>query len=123
MESVVAYEAIADPIRRRILDLLRRTDLTAGRIASHFPVSRPAISRHLKVLRRAGLVRAERRGRLQVYRLDAVPLGDVSRWVQEYERFWTEGLTSFKRHLEEDTSTMPVPGSLETHLRLQEVEE
>ena len=98
-----AYEAIADPTRRRILDLLREQPLPAGELASHFPVSRPAVSRHLRVLRRAGLVKETRQGRQRLYRLSPTPLRQVGAWVHEYERFWQEGLGALKRYLEEET--------------------
>lgn len=107
------YEAIADPVRREILDLLRERELSAGRIASHFSVSRPAVSRHLRVLRDARLVRAQQRGRLVVYRLDAAPLGEVDAWLRRYERFWTEGLSSLKRYLEEEAVTAESSSSRE----------
>ena len=98
-----AYEAIADPTRRRILDLLREQPLPAGQLASHFPVSRPAVSRHLRVLRQAGLVKETRHGRKRLYRLNPPPLRQVGAWVREYERIWQEGLGALKRYLEEET--------------------
>ena len=101
-----AYEAIADPTRRRILDLLREQPLPAGELASHFPVSRPAVSRHLRVLRRAGLVKQARHGRQRLYRLSPTPLREVVAWVHEYERFWQEGLSALKRYLEEETDAV-----------------
>ena len=106
-----AYEAIADPTRRRILDLLHDQEMAAGQLASHFPVSRPAVSRHLRVLRRAGLVSEDRRGRRRIYCLNATPLREVSSWVQRYERFWREGLGTLKRYLEEEAGTGQQPGS------------
>ena len=105
-----AYEAIADPTRRRILDLLREQPLPAGELASHFPVSRPAVSRHLRVLRRAGLIKETRHGRQRLYRLSPTPLQQVGEWVHEYERFWQEGLDTLKRYLEEETDAVRPPG-------------
>lgn len=76
-----ATHAIADPVRRDILAMLRDGDLTAGQIAARFDISRPAISRHLRVLRAAGLAVDEPAGRRRVYRLDAGPLGEVENWI------------------------------------------
>lgn len=74
--------AIADPVRRRILELLReRVLLPAGEIASRFEISRPAVSRHLRVLREAGLVVDEIRGRERLYRLDVAPLLPLDAWL------------------------------------------
>lgn len=73
--------AIADPVRRQILDLLRAGPLPAGVIADHFAITRPAISRHLRVLRESGLVRDETVGRQRVYALDAQPLDELVDWV------------------------------------------
>ncbi|WP_327150627.1 metalloregulator ArsR/SmtB family transcription factor [Nocardia sp. NBC_01329] len=79
MDEVAA--AIADPIRREILEMLRGTRHTAGAIAARFPISRPAISRHLRVLRDSGLVRDELVGRQRYYALDTAPLRDLRTWL------------------------------------------
>jgi len=76
-----AFAAVADPARRDILSALARGDLSAGEVAALFPVSRPAISRHLRVLREAGLVRDELVGRRRVYRLDPAGLAPVTAWL------------------------------------------
>lgn len=73
--------AIADPVRRRILTLLRDEPLPAGDIARRFTISRPAVSRHLRVLRESGLVRDELVGRRRIYRLDPGPLGPLVDWL------------------------------------------
>ncbi|WP_083864959.1 metalloregulator ArsR/SmtB family transcription factor [Nocardia brevicatena] len=78
--------AIADPIRREILEMLRRTRLTAGAIAERFSISRPAISRHLRVLRAAGLVHDELIGRQRYYTLDSEPLRALSDWIARLDR-------------------------------------
>lgn len=82
--------AIAEPVRREILMLLRDRVLTAGEIADRFPISRPAVSRHLRVLRTAGLVRDERRGRQRFYRLDAGPLAPLEEWLAGLRGRWAE---------------------------------
>ncbi|MGK5678252.1 ArsR/SmtB family transcription factor [Actinoplanes sp. URMC 104] len=81
MDDVAA--AIADPVRRQILELLRERPLAARRIAERFPISRPAISRHLRVLRECGLVRDTLVGRERLYRLDPAPLGELRDWLAE----------------------------------------
>jgi DNA-binding transcriptional ArsR family regulator len=75
--------AIADPVRREILTILRREARTAGSIAAEFDISRPAISRHLRILRENGLVHDEVRGRRRVYRLDVTPLAPLDAWLTE----------------------------------------
>lgn len=77
------WEALADPIRREILVLLGNGEATAGALASRFAISRPAVSRHLRVLREAGLAQAEVRGRQRVYRLAASPLAEVDVWLRQ----------------------------------------
>jgi len=76
-----AFQALADPTRRAVLDLLRHGSQPAGQIASAFPVSRPAISKHLRLLRRAHLVREHREGRHRVYQLNPEPLRAVDSWT------------------------------------------
>ncbi|WP_092377472.1 metalloregulator ArsR/SmtB family transcription factor [Micromonospora phaseoli] len=78
--------AIADPVRRRILELLRERRLTAGRIAEQFELSRPAISRHLRVLRESGLVRDTVVGRERRYELDPTRFGDLTRWLAQFDQ-------------------------------------
>jgi DNA-binding transcriptional ArsR family regulator len=95
-----AFHAVADPTRRAILDRLRTGGLPAGELAAGFRMSRPAVSKHLAVLRRARLVRERREGRQRVYQLSPEPLSDVAEWVESYRRFWQANLQSLKRHLE-----------------------
>ena len=91
-----AFSAISDPTRRAVLDLLRQGSLPAGRIAEAFPVSRPAISRHLRLLRRAHLVKERREGRRRLYCLNPAPLRAVESWLSQYRVFWQGGLNSLK---------------------------
>jgi DNA-binding transcriptional ArsR family regulator len=95
-----AFHAVADPTRRAVLDLLRRGSLPAGAIAGRFPVSRPAISRHLRVLRAAQLVREEKVGRQRMYHLNPRPLRDIDGWLEEYRQFWRANLSSLKKFVE-----------------------
>ena len=95
-----AFSALADPTRRAVLDLLRQGSQPAGRIAQSFPVSRPAVSKHLRLLRRAHLVQEERQGRQRLYRLNPGPLRAVDSWLSHYRCFWQASLTSLKTFVE-----------------------
>src|SRR5215470_10891153 len=94
------FTALADPTRRAVLDLLRRGSQPAGQIAQAFPVSRPAISKHLRLLRRAHLVREHREGRNRVYQLNPEPLRVVDSWIDQYRVFWTASLNNLKAFVE-----------------------
>ena len=94
------FQALADPTRRAVLDLLRRGNQPAGQIASAFTVSRPAISKHLRLLRRARLVRERRQGRNRVYQLNPEPLRTVDSWINQYRSFWSASLSSLKVFVE-----------------------
>jgi DNA-binding transcriptional ArsR family regulator len=82
------FQAIASPVRRALLDRLSSRDQSVRSLAKPFQMSMPAVSQHLAVLKRAGLVTVQRAGRFRVYRLNAEPLRQVSLWVKNYERFW-----------------------------------
>jgi DNA-binding transcriptional ArsR family regulator len=97
----VAFRAISDPTRREILNLLRGGAQTVGQIAVNFRTSRPAISKHLRLLRSAGLVLTRKDGTARVCRLNAKPLRAVSTWLREYEAFWGGGLHGLKNYIEE----------------------
>ncbi len=95
-----AFQALADPTRRAVLDLLRRGSQPAGDIAQAFPVSRPAISKHLRLLRRAHLVREHREGRHRVYQLNPEPLRAVDSWLEQYRSFWSMSLNNLRTFVE-----------------------
>ena len=94
--SEATFQALADPTRRAVLDLLRRGSQPAGEIAGAFPISRPAISKHLRLLRRAHLVREHREGRHRVYQLNPEPLRAVDSWLDQYRNFWKMNLANLK---------------------------
>jgi DNA-binding transcriptional ArsR family regulator len=98
--SEATFQALADPTRRAVLDLLRRGSQPAGQIAGAFPVSRPAISKHLRLLRRAHLVREHREGRHRVYQLNPEPLRAVDSWIEQYRSFWSASLANLKAFVE-----------------------
>ena len=95
-----AFSALADPTRRAVLDLLRAGTRPAGEIARAFPVSRPAISKHLRILRRAHLVEERREGRHRMYQLNPEPLKAVDSWLEQYRSFWSASLTNLKEFVE-----------------------
>jgi DNA-binding transcriptional ArsR family regulator len=95
------FDAISDPTRRAILDALLRNELSAGEIASRFPVSRPAVSKHLRVLRRAGLVQERKVARSRLYSLNPEPLRDVQAWLDHYRVFWAARMMDLKRVVED----------------------
>jgi DNA-binding transcriptional ArsR family regulator len=98
----LTFSALADPTRRAILARLAEGDATVGELAEPFDMSRPAISKHLRVLEHAGLVQRTRDGRLSRCGLDAQPMQDAARWVERYRTFWEGQLDSLSRFLEQD---------------------
>jgi DNA-binding transcriptional ArsR family regulator len=95
-----AFSALADPTRRAVLDLLRAGTRPAGDIARAFPISRPAISKHLRILRRAHLVEERREGRHRMYHLNPEPLKSVDSWLEQYRQFWSASLANLKSFVE-----------------------
>ena len=89
---VEALAALADPTRRELLALLAAGERAAGDLAARFPVSRPAISRHLRVLREAGLVRSRTEGKRRLYALDPRPLRELDDWLEPYRDLWAHRL-------------------------------
>ncbi|HEX3408455.1 MAG TPA: metalloregulator ArsR/SmtB family transcription factor [Caulobacteraceae bacterium] len=97
------FAALADPHRRRVVDLLSRGPRPAGELAREVGLAPPAMSRHLKTLRRSGLVEEfhpDFDARVRVYVLKAEAMDELKRWLDETERMWAEQLTAFKAHLE-----------------------
>jgi DNA-binding transcriptional ArsR family regulator len=102
MSVDLAFAALADPTRRKVVGLLGARPMRAGELASAFPVSRPAVSKHLRVLREAGLVQVEKVGRTQMYRLRPGGISEARRWMEETGRFWDVTLDAFRRHVEKE---------------------
>ncbi len=96
------FRAIADPTRREILSLLRVRRRTVGEIAGNFRMSRPAVSKHLRLLRSAGLIVSRKDGTARVCSLNAKPLRAIDDWLRDYETFWSETLQSLKSYVEEN---------------------
>jgi len=102
----IAFAALADPTRREIFERLARAPRAVGELASELPVSRPAVSQHLKVLKDAGLVIHETQGTRNVYEIDPAGLGELRAWL---DQFWAEALDAFKTEVEK--SGPPEPDS------------
>jgi DNA-binding transcriptional ArsR family regulator len=101
--DVLAFEVIAEPNRRRILDLLRRDERPVGYLVEHLALSQPAVSKHLRVLRDAGLVEVRSDAQRRLYRVRSQPLRAVDDWLAPYRREWEARLDDLERELE----TMP----------------
>ncbi|GGF93377.1 ArsR/SmtB family transcription factor [Paenibacillus abyssi] len=98
------FQAIADPTRRQLLQLLTDQEMPVTVISGHFPMSRTAVSKHLRVLAEAGLVKERKVGRETRYRLDPEPLRELKRWLAYYERYWENKLSMLKHYVESDES-------------------
>jgi len=98
------FIALADPTRRRIVEMLGETPLGAGEITARFSISAPAISQHLKVLKEAGLVSVEVRGQRRIYRLDPAGLDAFDAWVRKVRGFWGARLDGLEQELEKPVS-------------------
>ena len=92
-------QALADPTRRRIVELLAEGERSAGELASEFRTSRPGVSRHLRVLREHGLVHAREEGQRRLYSLDPTPLAELDSWLARYRPFWANRLDALDTEL------------------------
>ncbi len=101
-EHVSAYAALAEPHRRQILDLLRDGERPVGELVKRLDLSQPGVSKHLKVLREAGLVVARTEGKQRVYALRPEPLAEVDQWLEPYRMFWSGRLDALEQHLEDN---------------------
>ena len=101
------FEILADPGRRRVLDLLRDDDHTVTELVDALGVSQPTVSKQLRVLREAGLVEARVDAQRRVYRLRPEPLADVDAWLEPYRKFWRGKLASLQQHLAGEADPSP----------------
>ena len=99
---VTAYAALAEPSRRRILDLLRVGERSVSELVEGVGLSQPGVSKHLKVLREAGLVGSRAEGKRRLYALRPEPLAEVDAWLEPYREQWSRSLDALERHLEEN---------------------
>ena len=96
------FELVAEPTRRQILDLLRDRERPVGELVEQLGLSQPGVSKHLRALREAGLVRVRHDAQRRLYRLDAEPLGEIDAWLEPYREFWTGRLDVLEQHLDSD---------------------
>ena len=99
---MTAYTALAEPSRRRILDLLRDRERSVSDLVDRLELSQPGVSKHLKVLREAGLVAVRPEGKRRFYGLRADPLAEIAGWLEPYREHWDARLDALERHLEEN---------------------
>jgi len=97
---VVTFEVLAEPARRRILDLLRERPRLVGELAEALGLSQPGTSKHLRVLRDAGLVRVRAEAQRRRYELDPAPLAEVDAWLAPYRWMWADRFDALERHLD-----------------------
>ena len=95
------FQAIADPTRREIIHMIARQSLNLNAVAEHFDISRPAISKHIKILTECGLVTIRQQGRERYCVAKLQKLNEVSGWVEQYREFWNKKLDSLEKYLEE----------------------
>lgn len=99
---MTAYAALAEPLRRQILDLLRDGERCVGDLVDDLSISQPSVSKHLKVLHSASLVEVRPDGKRRWYRLHVEPLAEVADWLAPYQALWEARLDALERHLEEN---------------------
>ena len=105
------FHAIADPTRRKIIDTLVQKPLTPNSVATNFHISRPAVSKHIKILTECGLIVIKQQGRERYCEARLDKLNEVSGWVEQYRKFWTAKLDSLEVYLDELQSKKPVQSS------------
>ena len=101
---MTAFQVLAEPSRRQILDLLRGQERPVGELVDRLKLSQPAVSKHLRVLREAGLVSARVDAQRRHYRLNAAPLLEIDRWIAPYRALWTQKLDALEVHLARETT-------------------
>jgi DNA-binding transcriptional ArsR family regulator len=101
------FEVVAEPTRRRILDLLRERSRPVGELVELFGTSQPLVSKHLRVLRDAGLVRVRQDAQRRWYELRPEPLAELDAWLAPYRRLWADSLDALERHLDEMPEEAP----------------
>lgn len=104
MSADDVFATLANPVRRRLLELLAQGPRNAGSLAEEFELSRPAVAEHLGNLERASLVRAVKRGRERYYHLNPEPLEELTEWLRPFERYWRARLSDLARIVEDQTA-------------------
>lgn len=96
------FEVLAEPNRRRILDLVLVRERSVGELVDLLSLSQPGISKHLRILREAGLVVLRKDAKQHLYRLNPIPLQEIDKWFEPYRRFWSNKLDDLERHLDQN---------------------
>jgi DNA-binding transcriptional ArsR family regulator len=99
---MTTFELVAEPTRRRILDILRDGERSVGELVERLSLSQPGVSKHLRLLRDAGLVDVRREAQRRLYGLRAEPLTEIDAWLEPYRRFWASRLDELERHLDRE---------------------
>jgi DNA-binding transcriptional ArsR family regulator len=99
------FQAIADPTRRQIINMISRKKLNLNAVANNFDMSRPAISKHIKILTECGLIVIKQQGRERFCEANLKPLVEVSSWVDQYKEFWTARLDALEDYLKKESLT------------------
>jgi len=97
----VTFEVLAEPNRRRILDLVRDRERPVGELVDQLRLSQPAVSKHLRILREAGLVEVRVDAQRRMYRVNPLPLRDLDAWLAPYRKMWSGRLDALERHLDD----------------------
>ena len=113
MLGAVTFEVLAEPVRRRILDLLRERPRLVGELTAELGLSQPGTSKHLRVLREAGLVRVRAEAQRRWYELDPAPLAEVDAWLAPYRWMWADRFGALERHLDADAAPDAAPDPVE----------
>ena len=95
------FDVLAEPVRRDILDLLREEERPVGDLVARLSLSQPGVSKHLRILREAGLVEARADAQRRLYRVRAEPLAEIDAWLAPYRRLWAGRLDALERHLDQ----------------------
>jgi DNA-binding transcriptional ArsR family regulator len=104
MATATTFEALAEPTRRRILDLLLGDERSVGDLVKRLKLSQPGVSKHLRVLREAGLVSVRSEAQRRIYGVQPEPLREVADWLEPYRTLWAERLDALEKHLDEEDS-------------------
>jgi DNA-binding transcriptional ArsR family regulator len=100
--TAAVWSALVDPHRRGVLDLLRERECAVGDLVDELGLSQSATSKHLRVLRDAGLVRVRKQAQRRVYAIEVAPMADLDAWLAPYRRLWNDSLDALGRHLDND---------------------
>jgi DNA-binding transcriptional ArsR family regulator len=109
-----AFDVLAEPSRRRILDLLLERERSVNELVQQLGLSQPGVSKHLRVLREAGLVRVRQDAQRRWYQISPAPLAEIDAWLRPYRRYWNARLDDLERHLDAmpDLPNTPAPNTL-----------